>query len=283
MLAQQRLGKSREQVAAHVRRPVHRAPPQPDAFDDARLGQHRQHAGADDRGLAAAAHAEDQHEGATLRGLLTQRLQNIGDGACPAEEHRCVFELEGLQAAERRALLPDRARLRGGGDAARQLTLDQPAQVVLHQDLEVARRREGVEGRDQGPLGLVVEPLVDEHVELLLLREPLHQVLLVVQPDRRRCCLAVDEQVGLAVPAKALHRFLELELGARLVARAVLAPELLQAAWCRGATRESRRRRRWPTASRSGAGRSRSRPAARAPRARARAPPGRCIRSAAVR
>ena len=99
--------------------------------------------------------------------------------------------------------------------------------MVLQQDLEVARRLEGMESGGQGAFGLVVEPLVDEYIELLLLREPLHQVLLVVQPDRRRCGLAVDEQVRLAVPAKALHRLLELVLGTRFVARSVLALELL--------------------------------------------------------
>ena len=138
-----------------------------------------------------------------------------------------MLELERGQSAERRALLPDRARLGRRGGAARKTSIDQPAEMVLDQDLEIARRLEGMEGGDQGSFGLVVKPLVDELVELLLLPQPLHQVLFVVQPDGRRRSLAVDEQVRLAVPAEALDRFLELVLGAGVVARTVRALELL--------------------------------------------------------
>ena len=107
------------------------------------------------------------------------------------------------------------------------MSIDQPAEVVLEQNLEVTRRLEGMEGRDNRSFGLVVKPLVDEGVELLLLPKPLHQVLLVVEPDGGRSGLAVDEQVRLSVLAKALHRFLELVLGARFVPRSVRTLELL--------------------------------------------------------
>ena len=123
--------------------------------------------------------------------------------------------------------MSETARLGCAGGTARQLSFDQPAQVIFQQDLEVARRLEWMEGGDQRPLGLVVKPPADELIELLLLSEPLHQVLFVVQSDGRRRGLAVDEQVRLAVPAKTLDRLFELVLGAGLVARSVRAPELL--------------------------------------------------------
>src|SRR4030095_1044726 len=102
-----------------------------------------------------------------------ERLQDVGDRARATEEDRRVLELERCEAAERRALLPDVARFGSAGGAARQLPLDQAAQVVLQQDLEVARRRERMERRDQRAFGAVVEPLLDELVELLLLRQAL--------------------------------------------------------------------------------------------------------------
>src|SRR4029453_2532016 len=95
-----------------------------------------------------------------------------------AEEHRRVLELECFEAAKRRALLPDSARRGSAAHGARQLLLDQPPQMILQQDLEVAWRLERMEGGDQRALCLVVEPLLDELVELLLLRQPLHQVAL---------------------------------------------------------------------------------------------------------
>ena len=96
----------------------------------------------------------------------------------------------------------------------------------FQQDLEVARRLEGMESRDQRSIGLVVEPLADELIELFLLRQPLQQILLVVQANGRRRAPAVHEQVRLAVGAKSRDRLFELVLGAGLVARSVRAREL---------------------------------------------------------
>ena len=163
------------------------------------------------------------------------------------------------------------------------LSIDQPAEMVLEQNLEVARRLEGMEGGDQGSFGLVVKPLVDELVELLLLPKPLHQVLLVVEPDGRRRGLAVDEQVRLAVPAKSLDRFLELVLGAGFVARSVRALELL--GQLRPETRPENRDDDVGVGRLDDlrAGRSTWRRAVRAPRGRVPARPFRCTRPAAVR
>ncbi len=227
MLTQQRLREPCEELSPDVRRPEHRASPEPDAFDDTWLRQHRQNAGADDGGLAAAAHAEDQDESATVGRLLPQRLQDIGHRLRPAEENGRVLELERGQSTEWRTLLPDRARLRRRVRTPRKMPIDQLTEVVLEQNFEVARRLERMKGRDQGSFGLVVEPPVDETVEFLLLSKPVHQVLFVVQPDRWRRGLAVDEQVRLAAPAKAFYRFLEFVLGAGFVSRSVLALELL--------------------------------------------------------
>ena len=147
------------------------------------------------------------------------------DRVLPKKDRR-VLELERRESAERRARFPHRARFRGGLDAAWQLTLDQAAEVIFQQQLEVARRSERMKRGDQGSFGPVVEPLVDEFVELLLLPEALHQVLLVVEPDRGRRSAAIHEQIGLAVPAEAVDRILEFVFSAGLIARPVRAPEL---------------------------------------------------------
>ena len=226
VVTQQRLCEAREDIAPHVGRSEHRTPPEADAFDDARLCQHWQHASANDGRFAAAAHAEDQYERASVGRLLAQRMQDVRHCPGSAEEYGRMLELERSQSAERGSLLPDCATLRCGCHAAWKLPLDQSVQVIFQKDLEVARRLEGMESGDQRSFGLVVEPLVDELVELLLLPEPLHQVLFVVEPDGRRRGPAIDEQVRFSIPAKTLHRFFEFELGAGLVSRSVRAREL---------------------------------------------------------
>jgi hypothetical protein len=94
------------------------------------------------------------------------------------------------------------------------------------QDLEVAGRLEAVEGGGQGAFRLIVKPLADELVELLLLPEPLQQLLFIVQPDRGRCGATIDEQIRLAIATKACDGFLEFVLGAGFIARSVGAREL---------------------------------------------------------
>jgi hypothetical protein len=101
VLAQQGRGEADEQVAAHVAGPEHCAAPVPHALDDARLREHRQHAGARQGGLAAAAHAEHEHEGASGGRLAAQQLQHVADRLGAAEEDRRMLVVETLQAPER--------------------------------------------------------------------------------------------------------------------------------------------------------------------------------------
>jgi hypothetical protein len=99
--------------------------------------------------------------------------------------------------------------------------------VALEDLLEFAGRFEGMEGRLQAAVLGVVKPVFDEGVELAFLPDAIHQGLLVVELHRGLGHLAVDEQLRLAVGPEALDRVLELELGAGLVAAAVLAGEVL--------------------------------------------------------
>jgi hypothetical protein len=100
-------------------------------------------------------------------------------------------------------------------------------QVVLEQRFEVAWRVERVKCGLQRPFGLVVEPFVDKLVEILLLLQPLHQFLFVVETHRRRRHLAVHEQIRLAIAAEAFDRLLEFVLGAGFVTGPVSAREVL--------------------------------------------------------
>jgi len=72
-----------------------------DAFDHARIAQHRQHTGADKRRFADAAFAEHQHERAARRRLLAERGQHVVDGCRAAEVDHAVFVVEPLQPAKR--------------------------------------------------------------------------------------------------------------------------------------------------------------------------------------
>jgi hypothetical protein len=69
--------------------------------EHAGLQHQRQHASARKRRLAAAAHADDQHESRTALGLPTELHQYAGDRGGASEEDRCVLGAERFEATER--------------------------------------------------------------------------------------------------------------------------------------------------------------------------------------
>src|SRR5690606_41006239 len=125
-------------------------------------------------------------------------------------EHRRMLELERVQPAEGRALLPHRRHFAAAGKGFRQLSLDQLVQMTFERNLEVARGLELVERRGKRAFSLVMEPPGDELIELLLLLQTLEQGVLVIETDGGRRGLAVDEKVRLAVRPVAFEGVLEL-------------------------------------------------------------------------
>ena len=113
--------------------------------DDLGLQQQRQHAGADEGGLAAAAHADDQHEGLAGLPLPPQLQQHVGDRGGAPEEHGGVLGFERRQATERRAPCASWPRRPRRSPAGRCGWIE-PAQMRFEQVLEIGRRLEAVEG-----------------------------------------------------------------------------------------------------------------------------------------
>ena len=82
-----------------------------------------------------------------------------------------MFEVERRQAAEGRAFLPDRLGFGRRFLGARQLALDDLAQVILDDFLEITGRLEGMKRGFQRAFGFVVEPFLDKVIKLFLLLE----------------------------------------------------------------------------------------------------------------
>ena len=221
--SRQRAGQPAEHVARALRGREVAGAPAVHFLHDARRREERQDARADERGLTDAAHAQHHGEGMALRGPLLQQAQDLAHGAGAAEEDVRVLALEGLEAAEWRALpalLPVRLLLTVVADALE----ERLAQVRLDHGLEVARVLEGEErARHRLPVG---EVPVEELVEQPLLVEARLDLVGITQLHHRRRGLAVDEDAGRAAVEVGLHGVLELVLRPRQVPTAVLARDV---------------------------------------------------------
>ena len=170
LLAEQRRRQAGEEVAVRVGRALDRPPPQADPFDDSGMEQHRQHTRPDQRRLATAGHAQDQHERPPRRRLLAERAEHLHDLPPAAEEDRGMLELEDLEPAEGRAGAPlDLLRHLRGLGRRRQQPVEQLAQMHFDQRLELGGMRERVKGSLQRHTVLADEPALDELVERSLL------------------------------------------------------------------------------------------------------------------
>ncbi len=128
-----------------------------------------------------------------------------------------MLELEGLQSAERRALLPYGARLGSRADTGRYLPVYQAMQVVFQQVLEVTGRFERMKRRDQRAFCLVVKPFVDELVEFFLLCKTVEQLFFVVKSNGGWRSFPIDEQIRFAALAETFDGLFKLELSAGFV------------------------------------------------------------------
>ena len=143
-----------ENVAQAVARTKDHSPAEADAFDHAGTREGRQHAGPNERRLAAAAHAEHEEKGPPRFRLALEAIDHFADRLGAAEEDRFVLEVELLQAAEGRSVQPGWRQ----GDAGfrrdargRQAAIDQLAEVVFDVLLEIVGAFEGVKRGDQAP------------------------------------------------------------------------------------------------------------------------------------
>jgi hypothetical protein len=232
--AAQRPRQAVEQIPGGLARSHDGAPPEGHAI--AGLDEKRQNSRPDQGRLSDPAHRGDENDrgrldlgGVRMKGprilhlghAPAQKRQHIADRPGPAEEHRRMGKIEGLQPAERAALRPggrrDRIRRpRGLG----KLGLDELAQVLLQLHLEVAQVLVRGEGAlDHAAFGIDAVP-ADEFVERLQLGiepSPFGRGHLT---DLRRREIPVNQHIGLA---QGLPRFTR---GENLIfgAGSVLAP-----------------------------------------------------------
>ena len=230
---QQGGGQRVEKVAQSVPRTKDNPPTEAHTFDHAGPREGRKHAGANQRRLAAAAHAQHQQERPAGFRLAFQAIDRLADGLGAAEEDRLVLEVEVLQAAKRGTFQPGRCQ----GDAVfrgdargRQAAIDQFAQVVFEVLLEIVLALEGMKGGDQGAF-LVGEPLVEKGLQGFDLAEGLGAPLFIAQVGEGLGRFAIDQEVGNALlfsPFDGLHE-LEFRAGEMGVAGDVLGQSRAQA------------------------------------------------------
>jgi hypothetical protein len=91
-------------LAGALARLENRVSPDLDPADGAGAKQPRQHPGADERRLAASAHAEHENEWARRCCLSLQALEYVVDRRSAAEEDCLVLQVEDLETAKRRLL-----------------------------------------------------------------------------------------------------------------------------------------------------------------------------------
>ncbi len=205
-----------ENVAQAVARTKDHSPAEADAFDHAGTREGRQHAGPNERRLAAAAHAEHEEKGPPRFRLALEAIDHFADRLGAAEEDRFVLEVELLQAAEGRSVQPGWRQ----GDAGfrrdargRQAAIDQLAEVVFDVLLEIVGAFEGVKRGDQGAF-LVREPFLEEGFQGLDLAKGLGAALSVAQVGERFRRFAIDQQIGNAFLPSPFDRLHELEFRA---------------------------------------------------------------------
>ena len=201
--------------------------PERHALDHARFDEEREDAGAQQRGLSAAAHAGDQDERTAVGGLAAERVKYVADRARASAKDRRVLRLEHLEPAKRRAFLPGRRR-RSRGRGGRRLFFEHLAQVRLEALLEFRQRVEIVPRRDERALVLVREPAAQKIIEHFFLPHALEQRLFVAQADDGLRGFQIHEHVRPAKPAVRLDGVLELELRTRRVGRPVRAVEFFR-------------------------------------------------------
>ena len=88
-----------------LRRADQTAAPRTDASHCARPNDGRQQPGAQERGLAGAAHAIDEQECLAIGGLLLEASHAVGDRPGSSEEEVSVFKFEGVETSKRRGHL----------------------------------------------------------------------------------------------------------------------------------------------------------------------------------
>ena len=209
-------GQRIEHVAQSVAGTKNNPPAEAHTLDHARPRQGRQYAGANQRRLAAAAHAQHQQERPAGFGLALQMIDHLADGLGAAEEDGLVLEIKMLQAAKGRALQPGwrqgEAVLRGGA-RGRQAAIDQFAEVVFEMLLEIVLALEGMEGGDQGAF-LVGEPLVEKCLQGFDLTESLCAPAFIAQVGEGPGRFTIDQKIGDALLFSPFDRLDELKFRA---------------------------------------------------------------------
>ena len=180
-------------------------PPFIDIADGAAAHQPGQDAGADQRGLADAAHPESGDEGAAADRAGLQPCRDLANRAEPAEEDFRVLGLERLEAAGRRAFDRDRP----GYLLAAPLQPQPEMAVELFREL--VARIETVETGGEMAF-LVAKPFHPEGIEraeigLLLLDA------LGIEKDSR--AFLVDEDVGHLALERGVERFFGIRIRCR--------------------------------------------------------------------
>jgi hypothetical protein len=145
--------------------------------------------------------------------LPAQNIQDLADGLGAAAKNRRVFEIEVLQAAEGRALGPDRLR-RLNASLSPELgkaSLDQLAQVLFQAVFELRRSFEVIESGGKAAFR-VEEPFLKKSFDGSLLFETLDYVL--VQNREGLGSLAIDEQIGNPPRLVRIEGIFEFKFGA---------------------------------------------------------------------